>query len=446
MNKEKMKKYFKDLIRAKKEALAKLIKRNEEATDAEELRGLGTQLLALRDEINDAEEQLRALEEDDNNGEGEGEGEGTASNDDGMADDEGQRGTAANGETRAFNPVAQFNQGAANNMRNANQEAEKRAQKFAETNRMTIEAPKDEMRAILVSSGNIATPTQVSNNITDMFNKVSSIVDQVKVTDMTGCGEYQVPYQKTASTANKTAEGSAYNNSDPGFGYSKITPTTITVISSISKQVRKQTPLQYEAKVREAALIALRAKLGAYIVNGDPAATPLSEPTGVLKAGTDLIQTVEITAIDEKTLRTIALNYGGDENVVGNAVLYLNKLDLIAFGDVRGSEDKKPVYEITPDGANPNVGIITDGGLSVRYCINSNIAALSASGTTATTKTMFYGQPMNYECALFSNYEIAVSEDFQFDKGMLTIRGDVEVGGNVIHEKGFVVVTKKAAA
>ena len=59
---------------------------------------------------------------------------------------------------------------------------------------------------------------------------------------------------------------------------------------------------------------------------------------------------------------------------------------------------------------------------------------------------MFYGQPLNYECALFSNYEIAVSEDFAFDKGMLTIRGDVEIGGNVVHEKGFVVVTKQAAA
>lgn len=440
-----MKEYLKRLIKRRKEELAKLIKRNEEATDAEELRGLGTQLLALRDEINEAEAQLAELEAQDDNGDGTGDGDGAR--DDGMDDDEGQRGAGAEGETRSFNPVAQFNQGATvNNMRNTNKEAEQRAQKFVETNRMTIEAPRDEMRAVLVSSGNIATPTQVSNNITDMFNKVSSIVDQVKVTDMTGCGEYQVPYQKTASTANKTAEGAAYNSSDPEFGYSKITPTTITVISSISKQVRKQSPVQYEAKVKEAALIALRAKLGAYIVNGDPSATPLSEPTGVLKAGTDLIQNVEITAIDEKTLRTIALNYGGDENVVGNAVLYLNKLDLIAFGDVRGSEDKKPVYEITPDGANPNVGIITDGGLSVRYCINSNIAALSASGTTATTKTMFYGQPMNYECALFSAYEIAVSEDFQFDKGMLTIRGDVEVGGNVIHEKGFVVVTKKAAA
>lgn len=437
-----MKDYFKKLIKRRKEELARLIKRNEEATDAEELRGLGAQMLALRDEINDAEEQLRKLEEEDNN-DGADEGDGAA--DDGQGEDDAARAAGVAGETRSFNPVSTFNQGANNNMRNNNEEAEKRAQEFANTNRMTIENPRNEMRAVLVSSGQIATPTQVGN-MTDMFNTVSSIVDQVKVTDMTGCGEYKVPYQKTAMSGNKTKEGEAYNGSDAGFGYATIKPTTITVITSISKQVRKQTPVQYEAKVKEAALKALRAKLGAYIVKGNPSAEDGVEPTGVQLAAAELIQNVDITAIDETTLRKIALNYGGDENVVGNAVLYLNKLDLIAFGDVRGTADKKPVYEITPDTANPNTGVITDGGLSVRYCINSNIAALSATGTAADTKTMFYGQPMNYECALFSNYEIAVSEDFAFDKGMLTIRGDVEVGGNVIHEKGFVVVTKKASA
>lgn len=434
-----MKDYFKKLIKRKKEELARLIKRNEEATDAEELRALGTQLLALRDEISDAEAQLAAIEEEENN-----DGEGAA-DDDGQEEDDAARAAGVEGETRSFNPVATFNQGATtNNTRNANQEAEARAQKFAETNRMSIVNPKDEMRAVLVSSGQIATPTQVGN-ITDMFNNVSSIVDQVKVTDMTGCGEYKVPYVKSGSAANKTKEGAAANSSDPQFGYAAIKPTTITVLSYISKQVRKQTPVQYEAKVREAALKALRAKLGAYIVSGNPAAEE-TEPTGVQLAATELIQTLDIATIDETTLRKIALNYGGDENVVGNAVLYLNKLDLIAFGDVRGTADKKPVYEITPDGSNPNVGTITDGGLSVKYCINSNIAALSAEGTAANTKTMFYGQPMNYECALFSNYEITVSEDFAFDKGMLAIRGDVEVGGNVIHEKGFVVVNKKASA
>jgi hypothetical protein len=105
--------------------------------------------------------------------------------------------------------------------------------------------------------------------------------------------------------------------------------------------------------------------------------------------------------------------------------------DLVALGDVRGS-DKKPVYEITPDASNPNTGIIRDGGLAVPYCINGNLAV----------GTLVYGQAHCFELALFSNYEINVSEDFAFDKGLLAIRGDVELGGDVTVKGGFVVATK----
>ena len=435
----KMKKFLQNLIKRKQDELAKVIKRNEESTDADELRALGNQMLALRDEINDAEKQLAELEANEEKANEEEE----TNPDDGQEEDK-ERAAEPEGEKRSFNPVASFAQGGTVNVMQNNQKAvEERAKKFAETNRMTIEAPKDEMRAVLMSSGQLATPTKVGD-ISDMFNTVSSIVDQVKVTDMTGCGEYQVPYEKTASTANTTKEGEAANESDPTFGYASIKPTTITVLSYISKEVRKQTPVQYEQKVREAALKALKAKLGGLIAKGNPGAS-ITEPTGVYNADADLIETLQIEKINETTLRKVALSYGGDENVVGQAVLYLNKKDLIAFGDVRGTNEKQAVYEITPDASNPNTGIIKEGGLSVRYCINSNIAALSDTGTAADAKTMFYGQPMNYECALFSNYEISVSEDFKFDKRQLAIMGEVQVGGNVIHEKGFVVVTKKAA-
>ena len=90
-----------------------------------------------------------------------------------------------------------------------------------------------------------------------------------------------------------------------------------------------------------------------------------------------------------------------------------------------------PVYEITPDASNPNTGIIKDGGLSVPYCLNSNLT----SGTT------IYGQGHCFELALFSNYEISVSDDFAFNKGLLAIAGDVEVGGDVVVKHGFVVAT-----
>ena len=204
--------------------------------------------------------------------------------------------------------------------------------------------------------------------------------------------------------------------------------------------MQKQSPLLYEAKVREQALLALRKKASALIV-------------GKLKEST-LVVTKDATVdsgkkgvINEKTLRNLVFAFGGDEGVEGGAVLFLNKADLVAFGDVHGTSEKKAVYEIEPDTDNPNTGIIKDGGLSVRYCLNSNLTACAGTAqTSAAQRTMFYGVPAAMELDLFSDYEIAVSADFAFDKLMDTIRGDVELGADVVAQGGFVALTIPATS
>lgn len=302
------------------------------------------------------------------------------------------------------------------------EDAEKRAQAFANSGRMKIE--NKEARSVLVSSGKIATPTEVGG-ITEKFNTVSSIVDMVKITDAEGMGAYKVAYEDEDAAAAATAEGAKYNENDPTFGFVEIKPEKETVLSYISEEVQKQTPLKYEEKTKANALVALR-KRAAAVITTKVLASEINTP-------------LSLGAIDGSTLRKIALNYGGDENVVGGAVLFLNKADLLAFGDVRGTNEKKAVYEITPDASNPNTGIIKDGGLSVKYCINSNAAAHSAA--EASAKTMFYGNPHAFELALFGDYEVKVSEDFKFDAGLLAVRGSVQLGGGVIQKGGFVVVT-----
>jgi HK97 family phage major capsid protein len=295
-----------------------------------------------------------------------------------------------------------------------NAKAEARAKAFTESGKMTIDNA--EARAVLVSSGKLATPTEV-NGINDIIGGgVSSIVDLVKITDASNMGAYKVAYVDTEATAATQTEGGEYNASEATFGFVEIKPQTEAIISYISKQARKQTPLNYEAKVNESALVALR-KRAAKIITDKLVASELNTK-------------VEGVALDEKFLRKVALSYGGDESVVGAATLFINKVDLVALGDVRGS-DKKPVYEITPDASNPNTGVIKDGGLSVPYCINGNL----------TSGTAVYGQAKNFELALFSNYEINVSEDFAINKGLLTIVGDVELGGDVVAKGGFVVAT-----
>ena len=123
-------------------------------------------------------------------------------------------------------------------------------------------------------------------------------------------------------------------------------------------------------------------------------------------------------------------------------MLFLNKTDLIAFGDIRGTNEKKAVFEIIPD-ENPNTGIIKDGGMSVKYCICSALTACEGTlySSTGKQRTMFYGYPKNFKLDLFSDYEVRVSEDFAFTSLMDTIVGDVEVGGDVVVKKGFVSLT-----
>lgn len=312
---------------------------------------------------------------------------------------------------RSFDPVSSMT------MRNGNTDtkaAEERAQALFDSGKTTIDNA--EARATLVSSGKLATPTEVAGINDAVGAKVSSIVDLVKITDASGMGAYKVAYEDTDATAATQAEGAAYNESDPTFNFVEIKPQTEAVLSYISKQARKQTPLNYQQKVNASALTALK-KRAAKIITDKLVASTLNTA-------------VELTALNEIALRKIAFNYGGDESIVGAATLFINKADLIALGDVRG-DDKKPVYEITPDTSNPNTGVIKDGGLSVPYCINSNLA----SGT------LVYGQAQNFELALFSNYEINVSDDFAINKGLLTIVGDVELGGDVVVKGGFVVAT-----
>ncbi len=411
------------MLSEKREQEKKLSASIVEAETKEERAAISDTIKAIRAEIDNLEKAIEEMDKPADDGNDDGNGNG---NDDGNDAHNGETIIEGNndvvendddnkGRRGAFNVLATMRGANMANVEKRNAAIEKRAKEFKKSNHMII--PNVEARSVLISSGNLATPTEVSG-ITELFNGVSSIVDLVKVTDASGMGAYKVAYQTADATAAAQTEGAAYNTSDPTFGFVTITPTTEAVISYISKQVQKQTPLNYEAKVRESALTALRKQAAALIT------------TQILASS--LNTSVEIgEAIDEHTLRTIAFNYGGDENVVGGTVLFLNKSDLVDFGDIRGTNNKLPVYEITPDTSNPNTGIIKDGGLSVKYCINSNL----------TAGTMIYGQPQNCELALFSDYDIRVSEDYAFNLGLLAIRGDVEIGADVIKKDGFVVTS-----
>lgn len=390
-----MKEKLNKLLAAKQEQRNTLQQSLIESDDKETRAAIGETLSKLAEEIRDIEDMLADIDQP-------AEQQEAASN---------ETENTENNNERGMNIMATMDMRKQND---DNKQAETRAKQLHENGKDVISNA--EARAVLVSAGKLATPTEVAGINDIMGARVSSIVDMVKVVDASGMGAYKVAYQLTDATAATTAEGDEYHAGEPTFDFVEIKPQTETVLSYISKQARKQTPLAYAAKVNESALVALR-KRAAAIITEKLLASKLNVSLSAI-------------ALDEKFLRKVALSYGGDESVVGAAVLQIAKADLITLGDVRGS-DKKPVYEITPDASNPNTGVIKDGGLAVHYVINSNLAGKQV-----------YGQMHNFELALFSDYEINVSEDFAFNKGLLAISGDVELGGDVTVQGGFVVAAQ----
>ena len=80
-----MKKFLQSLIERKRKELKDKEESMKYSHDFDEVRSLGETLIALRDEINDAEEQLKKLEED--NGNDDGKDEGAEDNKDDKKDD-----------------------------------------------------------------------------------------------------------------------------------------------------------------------------------------------------------------------------------------------------------------------------------------------------------------------------------------------------------------------
>lgn len=295
-----------------------------------------------------------------------------------------------------------------------------------------------------LATGTLLQPTRVDPTIRDNINRVSSIVDQVYVQDLTGCQAILEPMLIADMEAQKgevtTLAGTARTATDPAFDSAKIAPYEVNVTSFVDRNLARLTPVAYEEKIRSIAMRSLRRVVASLIMNGDGQVT--SDMFGIKTAkstsGTALYKEVTVGAIEAGVLDELVFGLGGDDELGGSARLFLAKADLKAIGAIR-TDDGKRLYEIIPDAANPNIGRITDGGLIIPYTISSD---LTSHATGGAGQTMLYGNPMNYTLGLFGNYSIRIDESVKAVERMNAILGDVFVGGNLTTKDGFVVAKK----
>lgn len=299
-----------------------------------------------------------------------------------------------------------------------------------------------------LATGTLVEPTRVDPMIRDGLAPVSSILDQVAVQDLTGCQAILEPILTAEMAAQSgkvsTMAGTARTASDPTFSAAKISPYEVNVTSFVDRNLSRLTPVAYEEKIRSIAMRALRRKVAALIYNGDGQSSPdlYGIKTAKDVAGTPLFKKVNVSSIAVGFLDDLVYAYGSDEEVGGNARLYLNKADLQAIGKLRNSDGDK-YYKIVPDPANANIGRIIDDGLIVPYTIGSALTALSKSAATSSgdIQTMVYGDPANYLLGLFGPYSIRIDESVKAVERMNAILGDVFVGGNLVVNDGFIVAT-----
>lgn len=292
----------------------------------------------------------------------------------------------------------------------------------------------------VVLDSSVLIPENKSSTMTGMpFNQVSNILNVVNYLDVIKGESYEEPFIVETGMADYTGQvsesgtGGEYHEVGLDWDTVKINKTKITAYSEITKELEKTPDANYAGAVEGNVTVSLRKKLAKEIVVGD------GEDGHFVGIMSDAVKPItvsdyEIGEINENTLDELILNYGGEEDIESEMALLVNKLTLLAFSRVRGS-DKRKVYTI-----NYAAGTI-DG---IKFHTSSYVKGFE----TASVGDAFlaYGDFNKYRVAVFSDIETARSTDYKFRQGITCFRGDVFMGGNIVAYKAFIRVFKAASS
>ena len=288
-----------------------------------------------------------------------------------------------------------------------------------------VQTGKTEMRAVL-ATGQIAKPSKAGTEVNGLAAVADSIVDDVHAIPLTGTGAWVAPYKKTDAKAGATTDGSKVGGTGSGastgstYDYVTINPAEWGVLDEISKQVKKMSPTNYEKAVKDSALIALRAYAADKII-------------AAVKASS--LKESKAYPLDAKFVRACVLGYRSIAGK-GPVKLYLSQAALIALGDVRGTNEKKPVFEISFADESNTSGTIKDGGTSVSFRILDGL----------NDNEQFFGQPGAIDMPMWDNYQIETDEhgDY-FQRNVMGIRGIQTANADLAAKNGMQVITQASS-
>ena len=293
-------------------------------------------------------------------------------------------------------------------------EVESKADEFMRTGRMVMETRQ------LLSTGHIAKPTQVGG-INGMAASAADIVDDVHAFVLNGVGTWRAAYQATGAAAAAVTEGQAVGGTGATFNYVDINPAEWGILDEISKQVKKQSPLDYQGAIEDSAVSALRDFASAKILTAVQASS--------------LKQAIFSRALDQNFLRNTVLGFRPIKGK-GACKLYISQADLATLGAVRGTNEKKALYEITFDNETNTSGPIKEGGMAAAFRILDGL----------TAGTQLYGQPATIDMPMWGNYAVETDEggDY-FKRNMIGIKGTQTANADLVAKNGMQVIKQAAA-
>lgn len=288
---------------------------------------------------------------------------------------------------------------------------EARAKAFASSGKMQVRA--------LLSTGSIVKPSKNGTDIAGLAEIGDSIVDDVHAIPLSGAGAWVAAYKNKDASAASVTEGAEIGGTGAAFNYVTISPDTWGILDEISNQVKKMSPLAYENAVKNSALIALRSYAADVIIK---------------KIAASSLTDAKTYALDATYIRNLVINYRSIAGK-GGVKLYIAQADLATLGAVRGTNEKKPVYDIEFDAGTTTSGTIKDGGTAVQFRV---IDALAAG-------TQYFGQPGAIDMPMWDSYQINTDEggDY-FKRNVMGIRGIQTANADLVAKGAIQVVTQSA--
>lgn len=291
MKRKQLIEWLKKTIQDKRNKVAALQQRSDASNDLAEVRSIGETLAALRDEINDAEKQLKDLEDGgDDDGDGEGSGDGAAAGD----GDAQAAGAVVNGDTRAVNPLGSFKQGG------DDQDMAYRTAFMNFVCRGTAIPAEFRANESTTSADAAVIPTTLVNQIVEKMDNVGMVLPLINKTSYRG--GVAIPVSSVKPVASWVAEGATSDKQKKAVGNVTFAYYKLRCEVSFSLEIGALGISAFEAKFSDNVAKAMIYAIENAVING----TGTGQPTGILTAGAKEGATVAGTMTDALSFAALA--------------------------------------------------------------------------------------------------------------------------------------------